>query len=386
MPGLCTVGRVLGPFVRTAIARCLEEGTFSDPGSRLLARAHAVLASRAVARPLALPVRAPHEPRLVTVTVGGATLGGSGRTRVALACTRALARHGAAVVLIGHAYGGTPGGPRVVSPADALAVVGDEALACARALADLPRARVVVGADRQSALDLAASLLPRIDAVVIDGPLQLAPSRSSLAILALDAEAPWGAGRVPPAGDLRAPRQALLAHADEVVHVDATPRAVVLDSGRRTIELAELARSSAGLRVGLFTALGRPGRLVRALARAGITPCEIVRAPDHGPLSLRLGRQLVDFPVDVWLATSKCAVHLEGLELGERLAILDGSLLLPPSIERALQRLEWESSPHGWLDPSIAEALVSTDRRILREKAMSRDSRLLRESPPGTST
>jgi tetraacyldisaccharide 4'-kinase len=330
---------VLGAGVRTTIARCLEQGSFSGPSSRLLARAHASLASRVVARPLVIPTRGGGEPSLLTVTIGGATIGGSGKTRVALACTRELATRGASVVLIGHAYRATPGGARVVSPTDSVGDVGDEALACARVLADVPRARVVVGPDRQSAIDLAASLSPRADVAVIDGPLQLTPSRSSLAVLALDAEAPWGAGYVPPAGDLRAPRAALLAHADLVVDVDATPRAVLLDSGRRVLDLASFAASATALRIGLFTALGRPERLVRALARAGLAPLHVVRAPDHGPMTPRLGRRLVDLPVDLWLATTKCAVHLERLDLAAPLGILDGSLVLPPSLALRLAAL-----------------------------------------------
>jgi tetraacyldisaccharide-1-P 4'-kinase len=343
--------RVLGAGVRTTIARCLEEGSFSGRTSRLLARAHASFASRSVARPLVIP-RCGHataEPHLLTVTVGGATIGGSGKTRVALACTRELASLGASVVLIGHAYRARPRAARVVSPSDVLDDVGDEALASARALADVPDARgtrgarVVVAPDRQSAIDFAASLSPRVDVVVIDGPLQLAPSPASLSVLALDAEAPWGAGHVPPAGDLRAPREALLAHADHVALVDAAPQAVLLDAGRRPVDLASFAASSAGLRLGLFTALGRPERLVRALARAGIAPDQVVRAPDHGPLPPNLGRHLVDLPVDLWLATTKCALHLEALRRARshraRLAILDGSLMLPPSLALGLARL-----------------------------------------------
>lgn len=328
--------------VRTTIARWLEEGTLSFPASRAVGHAHAALAGRTVARPLRVPVRDESGARpLVTVTVGGSTLGGSGRTRVALACARELASHGANVVLVGHAYRASPHTARVVTPHDSLDAVGDEALACARELAAEARVRVVVAPSRQAAIDLAARLVPRVDAVVLDGPLQLAPARSSLSVLSLDAAAPWGAGAAPPAGDLRAPRELLLAHADEVVHVDATPRSVWLGSPARAIDLATFASSSAARRVGLFTALARPDRLVRALVAAGLEPQEHVRAPDHGPLTRGLERRLgaADARVGVWLATSKCAVHLERSRLRDRLAILDGTLVLPPRLTVALRGL-----------------------------------------------
>ena len=317
------------------VARWLETGRFDGPAARVVANAHATFARRAVARPLRVPVRASDGAPIVTITVGGATLGGSGRTRVALACARELADRGAQVALIGHAYGAWPGTARVVTADDALAGVGDEALACARALAALPNARVVVGPTRQSAVDYAAALAPGVDAIVIDGPLQLAPSRASLSVLALDADAPWGAGSVPPAGDLRAPRDALLGHADQVVSVDAMPRGALLDD--RWLDLASLRASlSEGARIGLFTALARPDRLVRGLARAGIVASTVVRAVDHGPVTAAHRRRLVDSRVELWLATAKCATHLEGLGLDAPLAILDGSLVLPEVLRRAL--------------------------------------------------
>jgi len=329
--------------VRAAAA--LERGAFDGAWTRAVARVVAPLSSRALARPLVVP------PGLRVVTVGGATLGGSGKTRVALACARALTRAGESVVLVGHAYRARAlrGGPRVVTPDTPLDEVGDEALACARALArsldwdvsvaaavgDGARAvavRVVVARSRQAALDHAARLRPRPTVVVIDGPLQLAPVRAALAVLAVDRDEPWGAGRVLPAGDLRAPPSALLAAADLVVHVDALPRAVVLDD--RALPLVALA----GRRLGLFTALARPHRLERALLRAGLRPEVVVRAPDHGPLSPALARRVSAARVDLWLATEKCALHLSARPAfpPDPVAIFDGSVELDPA---ALERV-----------------------------------------------
>lgn len=326
--------------LRTTVSRWLEEGS-SSLGQ--LARLYAPFAAKAIARPL----RIPRERDLFVVTVGGATIGGSGKTRVALACVRELAASSAQVVLVGHAYRARRlGGARVVSTGDHLDDVGDEALTCARALVDLPNVRVVVGPSRQAAIDLAASLRPRVDAVVIDGPLQLAPVRSSLALLAVDAHEPWGAGLVLPAGDLRAPRASLLANADHVVHVDATPHHA-RRSGTRddVIALEALASMLRGRRVGLFTAIARPARLTRALERAGIAPDVTVRAPDHGPIDARLARKLDAAHADVWLATAKCAAHLAsaaprfGSPRGPELVILDGTLVLPTPIRRAIVQL-----------------------------------------------
>lgn len=311
-------------MARTVLASLLENGTLARVWPAPLSRAVGAMLARGIARPLAVPVG------LRVITVGGATLGGSGKTRVAVSVARVLADAGACVVLVGHAYRAAPRRARVV-PANGdarvlLAAVGDEALASATDLGT--RARVVVAPSRQEAIDFAASLVPRPDVVVLDGPLQLAPVRASLALLAVDAVAPWGADALPPAGDRRAPREALLAAADHVVPVTAMPPAAAL----------------AGLRdrrVGLFTALARPERLREGLTQAGVAPLSWVRAPDHGPLDATLVTRLRHGPVDLWLATGKCAVHLEAARLGPALLIvrLPVDTALPEAVVASVLRV-----------------------------------------------
>jgi hypothetical protein len=296
--------------LRPAVARRLEAGAFSGPLARAAAHAVGFVAARALARPLVLPARVP------VVAVGGATLGGSGKTRVALSCAAELARLGARVALVGHAYGARPGRARVVGACDTLADVGDEALACARALGSA--AAVVVAPRRQDAVDLAAATA---DVIVLDGPAQTSPVRAALALLAVDADAPWGSGRVVPAGDLRAPRAALVAAADHVVAVSS-----------RTDELG-----IGAARFGLFTAIARPERLVRGLARP---PAVVISAPDHGP-ALTCAREVDrwDRSVDLWLASSKCAIHLETLRPARPIAVLPAIVALPEAVTSALARL-----------------------------------------------
>jgi tetraacyldisaccharide 4'-kinase len=315
--------------VRRRIASALERGALSGAWSSALAGAYAPFATRALARPLVVP------RGIATVTVGGTTLGGSGKTRLALAIARELAARGASVVLVGHAYRARPSVARFVSAEDALERVGDEALMCARALA--ASGRVVVASRRQAAVDLAVrGSAP--DVLVLDGPLQLSPVRASLALLAVDACAPWGAGALPPAGDLRAPRAALLAAADLVVPVDATPRAVVVDGVR--LALGSLAdRAARGCRLGLFTAIARPDRLERALEGAGIPLACVVRAPDHGPVDASLARRLAAAEVDLWIATEKCSLHLERAS-ARAIAVLDGGVELPRALLDALDALD----------------------------------------------
>lgn len=317
---------------RSTVARWLEEGTLDVPLTRAIAR----VGKGAIERGLARPLHVPHG--LATITVGGATLGGSGKTRVALACTRALARDGHDVVLVGHGHRAVLRGDlaRVVETTDTVAEVGDEALACARSLdrddAARRRARVVVGRSRQHAIDFAATLAPRPSVVVIDGPLQLAPRRSSLAILAVDHDAPWGSGEVVPAGDLRATPAALLALVDHRVDVASDLGAVDFEGQR--LEIASFASlvEARGLKVGLFTAVARPGRIARALEAGGVRSRVMVRLPDHGPLSAEARAALLEAEVDLWTATEKCATHLTLAGITRPLAILRDDLSVEPAL------------------------------------------------------
>jgi tetraacyldisaccharide 4'-kinase len=307
-----------------------------------LASVWGLVASRGVARPLLLPAG------VRVVTVGGATLGGSGKTPLAIACALELAglRGGEDVAFVGHAYRADPRRPRVVSQHDNLCEVGDEALLAARALADA-RVPVVVAPRRADAVALAAE---RARILVLDGVAQTRPVRASLALLAVDAGEPWGRARaVPPVGDLRAPRDALLAACDRVVTVGCEPAADARVVSRGAWLGGSLLPwpALAGARLGLLSAVARPDRIVRDLAGQGIALQAIVRARDHGPFGpfdAFEGYQRSATRVDLWLASPKCALHVE-LERSSPapVATLDyrpDQIVLSPSLRSALARLD----------------------------------------------
>jgi tetraacyldisaccharide 4'-kinase len=308
-----------------AAAQALESGRLDGLLSRIVSTAVSGIAARGLVRPASV------SEAIGLVCVGGSTLGGSGKTRVAVEVARQLALLGTSVALVGHAYRVAPRSSRVVRPSDALEEVGDEALVCARALEGMG-VPVVIGPTRQSAIDLAVRLDPAPKLLVLDGPIAIRGRQgpTSLSLLAVDANRPWGSGRLPPSGDLRAPRELLLARADRVVPVDATPARVRWTSGE-----VSAVGSLRGRSVGLFTAIARPDRLVRALAALGVRPREIVSVPDHGPASL--GRQALGrASVDVWIATEKCALHLAKEVLGAPIGTLESDLRLPEDVLDAL--------------------------------------------------
>jgi tetraacyldisaccharide 4'-kinase len=307
------------------VARALEEGAFTGRLARAASRVWEGVSASRVARALDFPAH------VRVVAVGGATLGGSGKTPLAIACARELARTGARVAFVGHAYRARPGLPRVVGASDPLRIVGDEALVAAAELgsAGVP---VVVGPDRASAVRLASRLA---DVLVLDGVAQTHPVSATLALLAVDPGEPWGrAVAVPPCGDLRAPVDALLEAADALVPViEDDDVSFPWDTLR-------------GARVGLVAALARPHRLLRSLARRGVVPRVVVRARDHTPVAARalLQHERDGAGVDVWVATLKCSLHVQRPTL-----VLPHAILLPPWLRTALEEIGRRLDPgeHG---------------------------------------
>ena len=307
------------------LAAALESGRVDGGLARIAAALWARVAAARLVKPLTW--RAGAE----VLAVGGATLGGSGKTPLCIAAARVLARDGVRVALVGHGYRARPGVARVVVSTDAVSAVGDEALACARALAlALDRVPVVVGPTRQAALDLALTLA---DVAILDGVHQASP-RASLAWLAVDSRAPWGAGACPPRGDLRAPRAALEGAADLVVPVSGTSRGIHLagelvgwDAVRR-------------LRVGLVTTIARPHRVEDLLAAHDVSPTLTRTFSDHSRpphAAVVAGAPALD----VWVTTAKCHPWLgETWSGGIPLGVVDYEVDLPPECRLTLTRLE----------------------------------------------
>lgn len=337
-----------------ALADALERGALPVMWVRPLMRCWALTAGFSVVRSLSWS-----GPTKI-VAVGGSTLGGSGKTPLAVACALELAGAGARVALAGHGYRSRVSVARVVASSDAIEDVGDEALLAARQLEG--RAHVVVGRRRSAALALAARVA---DVVVLDGVAQTSPRRAHLALLAVDAFEPWGrAAALPPRGDLRAPRERLLGACDAVVPIgdsDADslsvdcpvwPAAAISggarmchDAGRQGGSLLSWAYLR-NVRVGLLLALARPGRLVRQLARHGVFPRAVVRAPDHGPFGRAAGLECRaaerDRGVELWIASPKCALHASRLVADVArapLAALDYTLVVSAPLRTRLREL-----------------------------------------------
>jgi len=297
--------------LRARLARRLEQGITPSPIGRAFASAWATIAAARVARPVALPEGAR------VVGVGGAVLGGAGKTPVAITLARALALEGHPVALIGHGYHARTSSPRRVLPDDPVLLVGDDALCAARALAPT-NTPVFVAKRRAEALAFAVRSGKTF--LIVDGLLQAAPRRLDDAVLVLDGASPFGAGFCPPLGDLRAPAPALLEAADHVVALggacspalpsSAVPLASSIDGALDASGCRHDLTSLLDRRVGLLVAIARPDRLITALGREGVRPCAALCLADHArfdPETLDRARSL---GLDAWLTTARCATKL----------------------------------------------------------------------------
>jgi tetraacyldisaccharide 4'-kinase len=140
----------------------------------------------------------PYRGKLPVICVGNFTMGGAGKTPVALKLAALLRDHGIRPGFLTRGYGGRERGPYLVNAAsDGAARVGDEPLLLAEA------APTVVSRDRPSGARLLETLA--VDAIVMDDGFQNPSLAKDFSLIVIDAAAGLGSGRVFPLGPLRAP-------------------------------------------------------------------------------------------------------------------------------------------------------------------------------------
>lgn len=214
--------------------------------------------------------------------VGNFTVGGAGKTPLALAIAGMLLEAGEQPIFLTRGYGGDEHGPVLVSPDDGADRVGDEALLLAEC------APTIVAADRLAGAILACQSGASI--VVMDDGFQNPALVKDCSIVAVDGETGIGNGLALPAGPLRAPVHAQMPFASAVVVIGAgDPGARVADFARESGRAVFHARvgpepSAPGLRgkrVLAFAGIGRPEKFFKTLADLGAIIAATEVFPDH---------------------------------------------------------------------------------------------------------
>ncbi len=208
----------------------------------------------------------PEQAAVPIICIGNITVGGTGKTPLALTLAEWLIRQGEAVHFLTRGYGGTEEGPLRVDPARHTAEeVGDEPLLLAAV------APTWVSADR--AEGAAAAVRDGAKLILMDDGLQNPALIKDFSILVADAQTGLGNGRLIPAGPLREPMDRGLSRVGAVViigrghaadRIAARARARAIPVFRAILRAAP-APDLDGLPVLAFAGIGRPEKFYATL-------------------------------------------------------------------------------------------------------------------------
>ncbi len=253
--------------------------TEDGPLARLLHPAGLLVAAAgAMRRGLARPWRAP----VPVICVGNLTVGGTGKTPVALWLGRFARERGLDPAYLSRGYGGTETGPLRVDPdrhdADA---VGDEPLLLAGV------APTWVGDDRVATAK--AAIAAGADCLILDDGFQNPYLAKTFSLIVVDAAVGFGNGRVIPAGPCREPVKGGLRRADAVALIGADRQGLAERLGRfmpvfpACLEPHADAARLAGRDVVAFAGIGRPEKFFETLSGIGARVVRRFAFDDHHP-------------------------------------------------------------------------------------------------------
>ncbi len=250
--------------------------------------------------------RTQHRLPCRVISVGNLTVGGTGKTPLAMWLARWCLEQGLSVAILSRGYGGQPGDePRVVTHqanAQTWSTVGDEPYLLAQ---ELPCVPVVVGVDRVRS-GMYAHCRFGTQVLILDDGFQHYRLARDLDMVLIDATNPFGHGALLPRGILREPLRALR-RADAVVLTrvelarDALP--VVCRRIRQayphgpiyhmTTEVESLVARHASVmeaplhlrrcRVVAFVGIGNPSAFAATLSQLGCDVAALLVFRDHHP-------------------------------------------------------------------------------------------------------
>jgi tetraacyldisaccharide 4'-kinase len=282
------------------------------------------LVANATARRVARPGwRAP----VPVLCCGNATVGGAGKTTLALELGARLAERGQAVAFLTRGHGGRVRGVHRVDPArDDAGLVGDEPLL----LAEI--APTYVAADRAAGARTAVAEGAQV--LVMDDGLQNPTLVKDIALLAIDGASGFGNGRVLPAGPLRESVAAAAARCTAAVLIgeDTTGALASLPATLPVLRARLIpgpeAAALAGRRVVAFAGLAHPDKFFAMLERSGAKLAARRPFPDHHrytgaelrglrEAALRLDAVLATTPKDAarLAPADRAGVHVVGVSL-----------------------------------------------------------------------
>jgi tetraacyldisaccharide 4'-kinase len=297
------------------------------------------------------------------VCIGNPTVGGAGKTPLALAVAHLLSAGGERPFFLSRGYGGSASGPVQVDPARHRATdVGDEPLLLSYV------APTIVARDR--ARGAAAAVVAGAGIIVMDDGFQNASLLKDFSVLVVDARRGIGNGAVIPAGPLRAPLDIQLARADALVLVGESDIAATLVKGadRRIptfraslVPDADCIAALGSSRVLAFAGIGDPEKFFAALRNASISVAATRAFADHHRYTRREAQDLcaqADREGLILATTEKDAVRMQGddqmAELAVRTKVVPATLVFQEEAAFKSLLLEKVGEARGRLQKSSA--------------------------------
>ena len=210
-------------------------------------------------------------PGIPVIVVGNLTVGGSGKTPLALWVAEFLKGKGWSPAIVSRGYGGSAAGPRAATLADDAGQVGDEPIVLSRR-SGCP---VWVGADRLAVIEALRGQHPEVDVLVLDDGLQHYRLRRDIEIAVVDSRG-FGNGFLLPAGPLREPPRRLRSVDAVVSHQNARVHGFQMFLEGEIVHRMTDARerrpvqSFRGQKVHAVAGIGHPERFFLHLTRLGV--------------------------------------------------------------------------------------------------------------------
>ncbi|MBW3621862.1 MAG: tetraacyldisaccharide 4'-kinase [Armatimonadetes bacterium] len=317
------------------------------------------------------------------LSIGNLTVGGTGKTGLALTLAQLLRDHGLQPALLNYGYhAGIGRGPAVVSDGERVLLTpkesGDEAALLAQSLPGVP---VLIGKRRVESGALALERF-RPDVLLLDDAFQYWRLHRDLNLVLISATEPWGYSALLPRGLLRempsALRRASAVILTHTVQVSAdaldrlrtdvhrlAPRIPVFTANYAPQGLREWTEGEAtelsalcGMKVGAMSALGSPADFEASLKAWGASVVHPYRFPDHYAYSpddlLRVRADAARRGLEGIVTTAKDAVKLRTPDISY---MADGA---PPLyvLEVAMRVEPWDEFS-DWVLSGIRQAQTS---------------------------
>ncbi len=288
--------------------------------------------------------------------VGNFTVGGSGKTPVAIALAESARVRGRVPGFLSRGYGGGHGGTHLVDVQnDSARHVGDEPLLLAA------YAHTAVSADRAAAAELLIG--QGCDFLIMDDGFQSARVHIDYALIVVDAARGVGNGHVIPAGPLRARLVDQLGYMDGMVCMGDGEGAdsVVRMAARAGQPIYHARAVPRGPRLEgrsflAFAGIGSPQRFFDSIAQAGGTVAVSRTFGDHHPYTVDEVRELT------------IQAEAEGLELittaKDAARLRHGTSAMHDLLEKiAVLEIQTEFDPPGVPGQIVARTLEAWERR-----------------------